>query len=125
MPPASGNWETTSPKTSATRNCPDPTMKIHQIAGGPPSERLNANSEYTPTKGEVGEAECEVGPQGHRPVEVLAGVTERHQMGFLGCGGRAGGHGVRCHVSRLSVSRSPCPSRRCPRGRRWVWFSAH
>ena len=52
MPPARGYWDTTSPKTRATRNCPAPTMKIHQIAGGPPSERLYANSEYTPTKGE-------------------------------------------------------------------------
>jgi hypothetical protein len=45
MPPASGYCDTTSPKTNATSSWPMPTITIHQIAGGPPMARLNANSE--------------------------------------------------------------------------------
>ena len=52
MPPAIGYCETTSPNTSATMNWPTPTITIHHIAGGPPIDRLYANSEYTPTSGD-------------------------------------------------------------------------
>ena len=52
MPPAIGYWETTSPKTSATRSCPVPTMTSQKIEGGPPVLNARAKSEYTPTSGE-------------------------------------------------------------------------
>ncbi len=45
MPPWIGYCETTSPKTSETRNWPPATMKIQKIEGGPPVAMEMAKSE--------------------------------------------------------------------------------